>query len=448
MNNLLLRLNEKHILTIFLLLIFLVSLSYSFYFQIAPAVDARAYDNIAQNLVQGNGYRESLKGPIENDNSIMRVGPGYEFFLAGIYYIFGHHYEVVWIIHALLMALSAFLIFLITQEIFKNNWSYILGIFAASLVGFSPDLITIQGMLMTEVLGIFLIILTTYLLFKYFNNQRKKSALLIFFVGLSLAAAITVRTPALFLIFPIVLLFWLTKDWKHFLIFLAAVAIIFIPWIARNYLIYKTFVPTNLAYGADLASGNHPGATGELEPYGLNSYYLEKYGLVAGSRMLTKEALKFIFNNPLEFLKITLFRISIYFSIARPTGWWFHLKGLSKELTLIFSAIYSALLFIFGFYGIWKIRDLTEEDKKRAWLLLGMLIMMPLAIIGIIVETRYRFSVYPFFAVFAGYGLQEFLNKRTVWKSDFLIIVSLILLNTGFDALRNLSRIFEKISTL
>ena len=439
--------NQKIFLAVFLLSVFAVSLSYSFYFKIPPSVDARAYDNIAQNLMRGNGYRESLEGPIENDNSIMRVGPGYEFFLAGTYYIFGHHYEVVWIIHALLMVLSAFLIFLITQEIFKNNWSYVLGIFAASLVGFSPDLITIQGMLMTETLGIFLIILTTYLLFKYFN-QGKKSALLIFSIGLSLAAAITVRTPALFLIFPIVLLFWLTKNWKHSLIFLAAIAIIFIPWIGRNYHIYKTFVPTNLAYGADLASGNHPGATGELEPYDLNGYYLEKYGLVNGSRMLTKEALKFIFNNPLEFLKITLFRISIYFSIARPTGWWFHLHGLSQAVTVISSSIYSALLFIFGFYGIWKIRDLGEEDKKGAWLLLGMLVMMPLAIIGIIVETRYRFSAYPFFAVFAGYGLQEFWKNRVFWKSDFWIILSLLFLNTGFDALRNLSRIFEKISTL
>ena len=71
----------------------LLSLVYSFYFKIAPVVDARVYDTIAVNILEGGAYKEDLSKSYEFDTAIIRVGPGYEFFLAGIYYLFGHHYE-------------------------------------------------------------------------------------------------------------------------------------------------------------------------------------------------------------------------------------------------------------------------------------------------------------------------------------------------------------------
>lgn len=438
---------QKFILGLVLLGAFLVSLAYSFYFRIPPAVDARAYDNIAWNLVSGSGYREDISAPAIEDNAIMRVGPGYEFFLAGIYYLFGHHYEAVWIIQALLLAASAFMVFLLAKEIFSlESGNYLIGIIAAVLIGFSPDLITMQGMLMSETLGIFLIAFTAYLFFRYWNSPEK-SGWKIFAAGAFLALAVMVRTPALFLIFPVIWLLAKEKKWKHLLLVFSAIILIFLPWIIRNYNIYRVFVPTNLAYGIDLGSGNHFGATGELEPYPTNDLYLSQYGLVEGSRQLTAEALKFIVFNPLEFLKLTFYRISIYFSFSRPTGFWFHLQGLSRAATVVLSAVYSVLLFIFGFWGIRQIKNLEVEEKKRAKILLAMLAMMPLAIIGIIVETRYRMLVYPFFAIFAGYGLRELLMRKIAWKPALYVALFLIL-NTVFDAWRNIGRIIERIGEL
>ena len=51
--------------------------------------------------------------------------------------------------------------------------------------------------------------------------------------------------------------------------------------------------------------------------------------------------------------------------------------------------------------------------------------MMPLAIVGIIVETRYRFLVYPFFAIFAGYGLLDLWRGRMELK--VLALIALLL---------------------
>ena len=93
----------KKYLILLLLGIFVSSLAFSFYYKIKLRVDAQAYNSIAWNLVQGNGYVEDKSNAFtpQKDEAILRVGPGYEFFLAGIYTFFGHRIWVVWIFHAL-----------------------------------------------------------------------------------------------------------------------------------------------------------------------------------------------------------------------------------------------------------------------------------------------------------------------------------------------------------
>jgi len=438
---------EKKILVFLMLGIFFVSLLYSIYFHIEPSVDARAYDNIAWNLVEDNGYKEQANLSYDEDIAILRVGPGYEFFLAGVYFLFGHHYQIVWVVNALLSALGAFFVFLITKQIFKEHWSMPLGLVAAGLIGFSPDLITVNGMLMTETLGVFLIILSTFLFFRFVGSEQKSSfSISIVVLAVVFGFAVLVRTPALFLIFPLAGYFIWQRTWKELGVFLVVLTLVFTPWTVRNYQIYHTFIPTNLAFGYDLLAGNHPGATGELEPYEGNELFM-KEGRIEGNKLALKESLGFIFSHPIEFLGITLKRISIYFSFARPTGFWFHLDGMSQALTLAFSAVYSMILFIFGFWGIYRMKELIATEKERAKMLFWMLLMMPLAIIGIIVETRYRFLVYPFFAIFASYGLFDMWRGRMELKA-FAAITLLLFSNTLFDALRNLDRIRERIGHL
>ncbi len=127
---------EKKIILFIVGAVFLVSLTLSFSLRLEPEVDARAYDNIAQNIVRGNGYVENPDILLEKDFSIARVGPGYEFFLAGIYKVFGHHYEVVWIFQAIFQALIALFSFLVSRQIFRKDWKPIIGYLAAAFVGF------------------------------------------------------------------------------------------------------------------------------------------------------------------------------------------------------------------------------------------------------------------------------------------------------------------------
>ncbi len=426
------------------LLAFLFSISYSFYFRVKPGVDARTYDDIGWNLAQGLGYRASLDSPAALDQSIIYSGPGYELFLSGVYRVFGHRYEPVWMLQALFHALSALLVFLISRRVFRQHWSEGLGLIAAALIGFSPDLITNASMLLTENLAIFLMLAAVYYFFRYRDSSswHDLAPLLIAFI-----AAVAVRTPVLFLLFLFLIFFINKRQWLHGAVFLILFVVAFAPWMLRNWRVYHAFIPFNSNAGIQLAVGNHPGASGEQEPLPIIGKYFSELGVVAAERQLVRDAGAFIVANPIEFLKITAYRASIYFSFARPNGFWFHLHGAAKVATIVASSAYVFLLFLFGFLGIVRVRALSPHDYASARWLFWMLFLMPLAIVFVVVETRYRFLSYPFLALFAGYGAQEFFTSRASWRATLLVFV-LVFSNTIFDVARNFSRILDRFAHL
>ena len=66
-------------------------------------------------------------------------------------------------------------------------------------------------------------------------------------------------------------------------------------------------------------------------------------------------------------------------------------------------------------------------------------------IVFLIVETRYRYPVYPFFALFAGYYAAYLLRYGTFFERPLLLSFGVLSLNAIFDALRNLDRILERL---
>ncbi|TSD03041.1 MAG: hypothetical protein Athens071426_337 [Parcubacteria group bacterium Athens0714_26] len=102
-------------------------------------------------------------------------------------------------------------------------------------------------------------------------------------------------------------------------------------------------------------------------------------------------------------------------------------------------------MFLFGIVGAILSIKKKEGDNRRAKYLLAFLLMVPLSVIALVVETRYRFSIYPFFAIFAGYGIYRLMID---FKKDYKILIysSVLLLgNTAFDVLRNFGRILERV---
>lgn len=427
--------------TLFWILVgsFFVCLAYSFYFHITPVVDARAYDTIAKNIVSGNGYREDLQADLVRDFAIARVGPLYEYFLAGIYKIFGYSYAPVWLAQALLHAFSAWLIYLTAMLIFaSNDYRRKIALWAAAIFAFYPDLIESSAMLLTETFYLFLVCLMIYLFFLYFSKGGNWRALLL---GLVSGLATLARPPILFLIPVILFYFWRRKLWRPALLFLTILILVFVPWTVRNYQVYAEIMPFGSAGQFNFWIGNQPGGNGEQEPTLEQQHFLDDHKVTEINPESMRQFKDFVFNYPSEFIKLTLLRINKYFSVIRPMGFWFYQTGWSQLLFLFSSAIASVVLFVFGLAGAIKA---WRAKKEKLNYLLVFLVFTPLIIFITVVETRYRFQIYPLLSIFAGFYIVDFFKIKRLDKYFWLAIV-ILLVNGSVDFILSWDKFRERI---
>jgi 4-amino-4-deoxy-L-arabinose transferase-like glycosyltransferase len=405
-----------------------LSLGYSFFYQIDPVVDARAYDQIAQNILAGRGFVEDSSKDILFDHAIVRAGPAYEYLLAFIYRLFGHRLEAVWVIQAIFHALTAYLIFLICQLVFKENGAKI-GLLAAAFIGFHPDLIEISAMLMTETFYIFLVTATIFYFVKIYNEPRNNWNNAVF--GAIFSLTVLSRPPAL-LFLPVFLAFYFLK--RHFMqaiIFLVLLLMVLAPWMQRNYKIYNQFIPTTLIGEYNLWVGNTSASTGGQIAGGFNAAtdYAEKNGYLNFKKEARNYFRNFIIERPLEFAKLVGLRIVRYFSLIRPMGFWFYQSGFGQGVFVLASLAAIAFLFVAGFSGLklaWK-----ERNEALNYLII-LAVTAPVALLPAAVESRYRFQIYPFLALFAGYFLLKWREdrlaaRRALWQAGaFLLLISAI----------------------
>jgi 4-amino-4-deoxy-L-arabinose transferase-like glycosyltransferase len=432
---------EHKILTLIILATFLASIGYSFHFRIEPAVDARAYDTIAYNLVQGLGYRENLTVDISQDNAIIRIGPLYEYFLAGIYKVFGHNYEAVWIIQAILRALSVWLIYLAARLVTQGMASSKnMALLSAVMFGFYPDLIEISAMLMTETLYLFLVCLVLYLFFRYLTRPTKYGHILL---AIMLGLAIMARPPVI-LFAPIVMFyFYRKKAFSQLAVFLLFLGLVFVPWTLRNYNVYHEFMPFGGAGNFNFWIGNYHGGRGEQEP----SQEMFSFALNHPIKEVNRESMRqfkdFIFQYPGEFIELTLLRTNKYFSFSRPIGFWFYQTGIGQVIVVLSSAIASVILFTLGLSGLWHA---LVRGRKESCYLAAFLLATPLLIIITVVETRYRFQIYPLLAIFAGYFLVVFYQEGK-WRHNkiFWSVFAILCSNAVIDLMLSTDRLKEKL---
>lgn len=433
---------RNRVIILIILFTFFASLVYSFYFKIKPLVDAKAYDKIAVNLVNGSGYREDLSVDIQHDYAIARVGPLYEYFLAGIYKIFGHHYGAVWVIQAILRAVSVWFLYLTALIIFrfnqnKNN----LAILSAAIFGFYPDLIEISAMLMTETFYLFFLSLMVYLFFRFFESMNSGQSILL---GLVSTLAILARPPIIFFL-PIIFWRYFQKK-KVFSVFLFSFIIILVlaPWTIRNYTVYNRFMPLGAAGSFNFWIGNYHGGGGEQEPREEHYSFAKSNEVREINQESMKQFKSFLFSYPGEFFKFTFLRINKYFSVLRPMGFWFYQTGLGQLLFVVSSALASIFLFVFGLAGLIKA---VKQKSVLFNYVMAFTFITPLIIFVTVVETRYRFQIYPFLALFSGYLFFVLKQKKGWWKDkELLIAFCFVLLNAMVDLFLSWDKFGQKLA--
>ena len=418
------------------------SLAYAFYFQVRVAVDAKAYDSIAWSLVQGTGYTETTSS-IPN-SSVGRLGPGYEFFLAFWYFIFGHRIWVIWIIQSLLHVGSGFLIYRIIRKLASPDTPEMFAIVGAAFYLFFIDVLEFPAMLMAETLYLFLIILGASLSIDLWKKPTTQRAVLI---SATLALAVLVRTPAALPLLLILGFLAVRRQFRPLMLSILTVVVIMTPWTIRNWIVYHRMIPTSSILGYDLWVGNHPDAPypGELTAAREIDLYSVEHGLFAANKRGLEEVSRYAVSQPFKLLERQLVKASIYFSAARPAAFWFHLHGTSRFVTVVYSSLFSFVLLVWGLAGLWKFA-LRKGIENR--MLLLFTIAAPASVIWIVIETRYRYQIYPMLVIFGALFLADFVKDKKGHVKILLISLAIITANTTFDLVRNSARVMNRLETI
>jgi 4-amino-4-deoxy-L-arabinose transferase-like glycosyltransferase len=213
----------------------------------APTYDGIGYDILAVNLSQGKGF--------VGDAPTAFRPPAYPLFLAGVYVLFGHHYEAVRLIQALLDAVTCLVFYFVAKRLFDQR----VGFVAACGLSVYPLQIYMVNQFYSETLSFLFQMIVLWLAVLLAKGSRGVISLLL---GVLLAATVLTR-PTATLWIPLMLLWVLYINLKarkitDFVLVSLGLALAFGPWTVRNYLEFREFIPIASLGGVGVWAGNNP----------------------------------------------------------------------------------------------------------------------------------------------------------------------------------------------
>ena len=243
------------ILFIILLAGLILRLSYLFEFRQTPFFNARILVGLDQRTWDGMGTNIAER-PWIADGQPFYQAPGYAYFLAAVYTVFGvHNYLAVGIFQAVLNLIGAYLLFLLGCRL----WNRRVGLLSAALYAFYRPFIYYSATLLIDSFILFTNILCLYLV--YWTMERVQVKHRWFLTGLCFGlATITKPTVLLFLFFSFLFVIaslrkqaWQSRPSLKLLpagalFFLLGFLLFVLPVTVRNSLLAKKFV-TVATYG-------------------------------------------------------------------------------------------------------------------------------------------------------------------------------------------------------
>ena len=391
--------NLLHLAIIFMSIGLLLRIFYSVHFPLPVKKDAKEYNFLAKNLAEGKGYT-NLKG----EPTALRP-PGYPFFLAVIYRIFGESHLVVRIIQSLLGIISCWGIYLIGKA-----WGGIkTGLTALGLSCFYPPFISYyyapRGIL-SETLYVFLFIFFLYYLISGIK-EHPKSSLCLGVSGLFLGLVTLTRGVTLLLPIVVLLALWIAGIrgrmlWRKFFIFFLPFLLVLFPWNLRNYLVFSKFVPVSTNGGLSFYASNHPSSNGlggkiyrnitlpldeELAKKGLNEAERSSYFL--------KEGMQFILRTPQRSLKLFIRKFFLF--------WDFNAENYLRDkvyMTYNFAYMFILPFSLLGIFFPWK-----QEKNKLTWVFLLLLVYFSFFHTVVHTSTRYRIPLESILIILGSAGI-------------------------------------------
>lgn len=411
-------------------------------------LDSLRYNAWAQAIIQGGIF----------ESGAFYQAPIYPYFLAFLYWSFGHSFAVIYIVQMLIGLGSVLILFFLTRKYFSEKIA-LLSSFIYSLYG---TVIFFESKLLPETIAIFMNLLFLYVFSSYdqnAQNERRFSKNSILWISGCLLGVSCLIRPNMLLLIPFLCVWILlsrtlresreTLSWRvkisrgivHACVFSIGALMVILPVTLKNYLETDDFVLISLNGGITFAQGNNPYAGGIYTPLpGFSGdishqrteerYYAqgqEKRGLSDAevSTFWFRKGLKFIKENPVRWLTLEAKKLFYFFDDYEHSLEYSY--SVERSYVTNLSILPFALLISSALLGLF----VSFPWRGKAPLIFYLLVQF-LTVMIFYMSSRYRLPSIPVLCLFSGQGLffimEEVRRKKTrkvLLSILFVVIISI-----------------------
>lgn len=415
------RINRNQFLFIILSLGFILRVIWSFYSPYQPKADGAGFMALATHLLEENRF--SNDGMLPNASA----APGYPFFLAGVYALFGKSLFAIQVVQSLMNIAVIGFVFLTAEKIFGRA----VAVLASAFLAFSLNQILASAMVINEHLYLLAVLPAVYLLA---NDLEKESWIKLLVAGVLLGISHLAR--GLLLTFPPLLFFlylFAGKGWRKSLlktgmVTLLSVAVI-LPWTYRNYKTfgYPVLICTSAGYGFYTMNSPiaDPYVTQLIEIENVHPEYrgLHPHPEVARYLGGNRYAREWILSDPWRFIRlgagklISLYGLKSYWSIEENSGPGnlLQTKILHKvfKKAMRYGYVFHFTLFFLGVFVLLFKYGWTHFDSKKMLILLLIFFLTGVHFL-FCGQKRYRHSIDPFLFMTSAFMLVYIVKKDLI----------------------------------
>jgi len=361
--------------------------------------DSDRYSTIGRNIVNHGEYTTDDITPD------IYWAPGYPFFISFIYRLFGINNMGIRIAQAVLSSLVIIFIYLICAKIFNKR----IGMISSLIVSIYPGFIGYSGLLLPQILALFLLTLFILLIVKF--NLK---ICIDFILGLIAGYLCLVRSE--FVLFMPILFLIIAKNsqkLKHLIIIFIIMCSVISIWSMRNYKAFGKFVLISVHYGDTLWISTWKEEWlewQEKEPFISLTKGLDQ---INSSTVLFKAGINNIKEHPFIYLKMCTKRLYRFWLTGHSNVFYFMTDSLKnyiikKEyfiaLLKIIMLFFNTSIIILGFFGI-KLAYRNIKNNNLLYYLLMPIIFFIIMHFFTFATPRYSVPIMPFVIVFTSYAI-------------------------------------------
>jgi 4-amino-4-deoxy-L-arabinose transferase-like glycosyltransferase len=380
-----------------------------------PISDFAVFDRLAANIVAGRGYVSADGSP-----TTYRP-PGYPFFLAGIYAVFGHGRLEPRLVNVLLGVITCGLAYLVAARLFNQQT----GLVAALIVAAFPSHILYANLLATENLFIPLL-LTAVAAFLFAVQGKQTRARYLVASGVLLGLCALTR-PAVALVpaaWGAALLWKRTaiRDTVFSIILVGAAMVATIaPWTVRNAIVADEFIPVATEGGITFLAGHNERAIEghySLEGPVFDDLYAVDRSEADFDAYAYKLAFQFIRENPdREFILLARKFFHFFKDDVSGVNWNDQSSTVRLPNWVVFGLKAVAQAYYIAVAALAITALVRRPQRRDGWyvLLYAVFIYWTALHLAFYGKDRFRLPLMPFFAIFAAVTLATWLVQRHRW---------------------------------